>query len=101
VPTDGSAYGDMRWGNATALHAAALRGINIVVQYLVEQGARLDAKTSLGWTPLMIADSVFAANLERIHPETADLIRQLMQQHGMTVDDGAKRDGNASRQSVN
>jgi ankyrin repeat protein len=101
VPTDGTAYGDMRWGNATALHAAALRGINIVVQHLVEQGARLDAKTSLGWTPLMIADSVFAANLERIHPETADLIRRLMQERGIAIDDSSKRDGNASRQSVN
>jgi ankyrin repeat protein len=91
----------MRWGNATALHAAALKGINIVVQYLVEHGARLDAKTSVGWTPLMIADSVFAANLERIHPETAALIRKLMQERGIPVDDSSKRNANASRQSVN
>ena len=68
--------------------------------YLVERGARLDAKTSLGWTPLMIADSVFAANLERIHPETAALIRKLMEQHGMPIDDNLKRDATASRQSV-
>jgi ankyrin repeat protein len=101
LPTDGTAYGDMRWGNATALHAAALKGINIVVQYLVEHGARLDAKTSVGWTPLMIADSVFAANLERIHPETAALIRKLMQERGIPVDDSSKRNANASRQSVN
>jgi ankyrin repeat protein len=100
LPKDGTAYGDMRWGNATALHAAALRGINIVVQYLVDRGARLDAKTSLGWTPLLIADSLFAANLERIHPETADFVRHLMEQRGIPIDDHAKRDGDASRQSV-
>ena len=100
VPTDGTAYGDMRWGNATALHAAAFKGINSVIQYLVDHGGRLDATTSLGWTPAMIADSVFGANLERVHPETADFIRHLMQERGIPVDDKTKRDANASRQAV-
>ena len=63
-----AAYGDMRWGNATALHAAAFKALPSVIHYLVDHGARLDAKTSLGWTPATIADSLFGANLERVHP---------------------------------
>lgn len=98
LPAQG-AYGDMRWGNATALHAAAFKALPSVIQYLVDHGARLDAKTSLGWTPAMIADSLFGANLERVHPEIADLIRRLMKERGIP-DDNSQRDANASRQAV-
>ena len=94
-----SAYGDMRWGNATALHAAAFKALPSVIQYLVDHGARLDAKTSLGWTPAMIADSLFGANLERVHPDIADLIRRLMKERGIP-DDNSQRDAKASRQAV-
>jgi ankyrin repeat protein len=77
----------MRWGGATALHGAALRGVNTVVKYLVDKGARLDARTTLGWTPLMIADHVFASNVERSWPETAAYILDLMKERGLPVDD--------------
>jgi ankyrin repeat protein len=83
LPTDAPFYGDMRWGNATPLHGAALRGLNSVVKYLVDRGARLDAKTSLGWTPLMLAETIFIANVERSAPETADYMRQLMKERGL------------------
>ena len=33
-----NALGDMRWGGSTALHGAALRGADIIVKFLVEQG---------------------------------------------------------------
>ena len=36
----------------TALHGAAQRGADRVVQFLAEHGARLDAKTKRGRTPL-------------------------------------------------
>ena len=98
LPAQG-AYGDMRWGNATALHAAAFKALPSVIQYLVDHGARLDAKTSLGWTPAMIADSLFGANLERVHPEIAGLIRRLMKERGIP-DDNSQRDANASREAV-
>ena len=94
-----AAYGDMRWGNATALHAAAFKALPSVIQYLVDHGARLDAKTSLGWTPATIADSLFGANLERVHQEIAELIRRLMKERGIP-DDNSQRDANASRQAV-
>jgi uncharacterized protein len=82
-----AAYGDMRWGGATPLHGAALRGVNTVVKYLVERGARLDARTSLGWTPYMVANHVFASNVERSWPETAAYIRQLADARGIATDD--------------
>jgi ankyrin repeat protein len=81
------AYGDMRWGGATPLHGAALRGVNTVVKYLVDHGAKLDARTALGWTPYMVANHVFASNVERSWPETAAYIRQLAEERGIRVDD--------------
>ena len=43
----------------TALHGAAYRGANTIVQYLVEKGAKLDARSKQGWTPWTIANGVF------------------------------------------
>ena len=89
LPTDVPSYGDMRWDGATALHGAAVRGVNTVVTYLVEHGAKLDAKTTLGWTPLMISDHVFTANVERSWPETAAYLRDLMKERGLPTEDTA------------
>jgi ankyrin repeat protein len=62
----------------TALHGAAVHGSNSVVKFLVDKGARLDAKTvKEGWTPLNIADGVFIANTYKATPQTAAFIRQL------------------------
>ena len=72
--------GDMRWGGSTALHGAAMMGANVIVEFLVEHGARPDETNDLGWTPLMVAEGVFVANTEKAWPETAALIRDLMRQ---------------------
>ncbi len=69
--------GDMRWGGSTALHGAAMMGSNLIVQFLVEQGARLHAENTLGWTPRMVAEGVFVANTEKAWPETVALLSQL------------------------
>ena len=69
--------GDMRWGGSTALHGAAMMGSNLIVQFLVEQGARLYAENALGWTPRMVAEGVFVANTEKAWPETVALLSQL------------------------
>ena len=69
--------GDMRWGGSTALHGAAMTGSNLIVQYLLEQGADIDAPNSLGWTPLMVAGGVFVANTEKAWPDTVALLREL------------------------
>ena len=87
----------MRWAGATALHGAALRGVNTVVKYLVEKGARLDARTRLGWTPLMVADHVFASNVERSWPETAAYLRDLMKERGLLVDEAPAEAGTAAQ----
>jgi len=62
----------------TALHGAAGRGADTIVQYLVEQGAKLDAKTKIGLTPLDYAmgkNEVF--QLPVPHDSTVALIRKL------------------------
>ncbi len=62
----------------TALHGAALRGADSIVQFLVEHGAQLDAKTKQGFTPLDVAmgKNSFAA-LPVPHDSTVALIRKL------------------------
>ena len=90
----------MRWDRATAMHGAAVRGVNTVVKYMVGHGARLDAKTTLGWTPLMLADHIFTANVERSWPETAAYLRELMRARGLPTDDQpASPDVTATRES--
>ena len=61
-----------------ALHGAALRGADSIVQFLVEHGAKLEAKTKQGFTPLDIAmgKNSFAA-LPVPHDSTVALIRKL------------------------
>ena len=69
--------GDMRWGGSTALHGAAMTGSNLIVKYLLEQGADIDVPNALGWTPLMVAGGVFVANTEKAWPDTVALLREL------------------------
>ncbi len=69
--------GDMRWGHSTALHGAAMIGSNLIVQYLVDLGADVNAQNGLGWTPLMVAEGVFVANTEKAWPETVALLTDL------------------------
>jgi len=66
-------------GGYTALHGTAVRGANSIVRFLVDHGARLDARTRReGWTPLTIAEGVFIANTFKFAPATAELLRELM-----------------------
>jgi ankyrin repeat protein len=60
----------------TALHVAASRGWDTVVQLLVDNGASLNVKNKRGWTPLTIAEGVHVGNFYA-HPSTADLLRKL------------------------
>ena len=69
--------GDMRWGGCTALHGAAMMGSNLIVQYLIDQGADINARNTIGWTPRMVAEGVFVANTEKAWPETVALLREL------------------------
>ncbi len=61
----------------TAMHAAAYRGANSVVQYLFDRGADLDVVALDGRTPLRVADGVEYGNSFAAHPHTAVLLREL------------------------
>ena len=68
----------------TALHGAALRGANEVVQFLVDKGADLVIKTKVEeWTPLRIADGVLYTGTVKRADQTAVLLRQLMKEKGV------------------
>ena len=67
----------------TALHGAALRGANPIVQFLVDKGADLLAETTEGWTPLRIADGVHYTGTVKRADHTAVLLRQVMRERGV------------------
>jgi hypothetical protein len=49
-----------------------------IVQYLVEQGADVRATTTLGWTPLRVAEGVFCCNAKKEFPAAAAILRTAM-----------------------
>ena len=70
----------------TALHGAAFRGANGVVEYLVAQGADLDARTALGYSPLAVADGFSYSDFYKAQKHTAALLRELMADRGIPAD---------------
>ena len=69
----------------TALHGAAYRGAPSIVDYLVEQGAELDARSAQGWTPWTIANGVFYSLFYKEQPSTAARLAELMAERGMST----------------
>jgi ankyrin repeat protein len=64
----------------TALHGAALRGANNIVQFLVDKGIKREyiaLKNKRDWSPLGIADGIFHISVFIAQPETAALLRKL------------------------
>ena len=61
----------------TAMHAAAYRGANSVIQYLFDKGGKLDVQDKSGRTPLTVADGVEYGNSFAANPHTAVLLRKL------------------------
>ncbi|HTW64370.1 MAG TPA: ankyrin repeat domain-containing protein [Bryobacteraceae bacterium] len=61
----------------TALHGAANRGSDVLVKFLVEHGAKLDAKSKVGFTPLDIAMGKDSFGLPVPHDSTVALLRSL------------------------
>jgi len=61
-----------------AVHGAANRGSDVIIQYLVDHGAKLDVMDNEGRTPLNWAEGVFlATNTPEAKPTTLALIRKL------------------------
>jgi ankyrin repeat protein len=68
----------------TALHAAALKGYDKVVEFLAGHGANVNAKDKQGKTPLDAALGLaggsggFDGNRKDVHESTAELLKKLM-----------------------
>jgi len=67
----------------TALHGAAQKGWDQVVQFLVDRGAKLDLKDKKGHSPLdaamgLMGNGGFDGSRRDIHESTAALLRKLM-----------------------
>ena len=77
---------DLRFSGVTALHSAAQRGANSIVQLLVDHGVRLDLKTREGWTAFNIADGIQIGGTFKNTPATAALLRELMAERGIEVE---------------
>ena len=73
----------------TAMHGAAYKHASGAVRALVESGARIEVwnrKNELGWTPLRIATGVHRGMNFRFSPQTASVIREVMQAAGASTD---------------
>jgi uncharacterized protein len=70
----------------TALHGAAARGSDVIVQYLAEHGADIDAKNKQGMTPLdyALGKSVIG-QLPVPHESTVELLKKLGAHEGQPV----------------
>jgi ankyrin repeat protein len=68
----------------TALHGAAYRGVNAMLQLLVDHGAQLDVRNKAGFTPLQIANGEqHALIVIQRRPESVALLRDLMIARGL------------------
>ena len=70
----------------TALHGVAFRGVNILADYLVEQGADLTALTDDGWSPLAIARGLSYSDFYKAQVHTAVRFEELMQARGLDTE---------------
>ena len=61
----------------TALHGATMRGLDEVIQYLVDHGANINARDFRGRTPYRIAEGAKQSFQFQAFPETAELLKKL------------------------
>ncbi len=72
--------------NQTALHGAAEHGFDKFIEFLVANGADLNAKDSAGRTPLQVARGAGGAKGGAdAYPKTVALLESLMKAKGMTI----------------
>ena len=75
----------------TALHGVGFRGVNIVVDYLVEHDADLTALTVDGWSALAIARGLSYTDFYKAQVHTAARLEELMQARGLDIEGEAHR----------
>ena len=70
----------------TALHGAAYRGVNAIVEYLADKGAHLEARDEHGWSALAVARGLTYTDFYKEQPQTAALLARLMEARGISTD---------------
>src|SRR5262249_50862752 len=73
----GSEVNAVNEADFTALHGAAFRGLDEVIQILVERGADINARDFRGRTPYRIAEGAKQSFQFQAFPETAEFLRKL------------------------
>lgn len=76
----------------TPMHGAAFRGVNAVVEFLLEKGAQLDPRDIRGWTPFTVANGISYGDVFKQQPQTAKLLSDRMHARGLSTD-GQAADG--------
>jgi len=71
----------------TALHGTAQTGANAAVQMLVAAGTPLEAKDRRGFTAHNVASGLNIGGTFKAWPETAILLRKLMTERGIPIED--------------
>jgi ankyrin repeat protein len=86
----GGRVNDVDLDGETALHGAVYRGGNVAaIQFLIDQGAKLDVRNAKGWTPLTAADGVeYTPAVLKRYPEAAALLRKAMREQGLPIPEG-------------
>jgi ankyrin repeat protein len=78
--------GDMRFDQMTPLHGAVICNQPSIVEYLISQGAEVNAKNRLGWTPLMVAGGLYIANAHKTSPGSAAILRKALAARGLPTE---------------
>jgi ankyrin repeat protein len=76
----------------TPMHGAAFRGVNPIVEFLVEKGAKLDPRDMRGWTPFTVANGISHGDVFKLQPQTAELLQKMMRARGLSTE-GQAADG--------
>jgi ankyrin repeat protein len=70
---DVNATGEHKW---TALHGAAYKAVDSVVEYLVQHGAKIDVFDEWGQTPLSIANAVITVAIKDYYYQSSRVVRK-------------------------
>ena len=84
----GGAVNDVDKNGDTALHGAVHRGGSIADSPVPGRPRRAGStsRNNKGWTPLTIADGIeYTPDVFKRYPETAEALRRMMREHGLTV----------------
>jgi hypothetical protein len=56
-----------------------------IAKFLIEKGAKVDAVSDAGWTPLLLSRGFFLANAEKVYPEVEKVLIQAYQAQGLPI----------------